>query len=140
MSANDYNKLFPGQSYPKRTAAAAAELVARGLKANVATLDYLVNKGVVQQRDAFLDAATGDAEEVLPVRFREPAVAFGDVGRDGKGRPVQLVGQEEVAARELLRQAGDLIGEVDGFLVNLQILEHERHGHSHKKRREQESS
>jgi hypothetical protein len=49
MSANDYNKLFPGHSYPKRTAAAAAELVARGLKANVATLDYLVNKGVVQE-------------------------------------------------------------------------------------------
>lgn len=49
MSASDYCKLFPGQSYPKRTAAAAAELVARGLKANVATLDYLVNKGVVQE-------------------------------------------------------------------------------------------
>jgi len=49
MSGSDYRKLFPGQSYPKRTAAAAAELVARGLKANVATLDYLVNKGVVQR-------------------------------------------------------------------------------------------
>ncbi|MBI1338073.1 MAG: hypothetical protein GC164_14090 [Phycisphaera sp.] len=49
MSMADYRKLFPHQvSYPKRTSQAATELVTRGLKASVATLDYLVNKGEVR--------------------------------------------------------------------------------------------
>lgn len=48
LSSKDYRRLFPGQHYPKRTEAAASELVARGLKATASTLDYLVSKGVVQ--------------------------------------------------------------------------------------------
>jgi len=47
LSRHDYEELFSRQSYPKRTTAAAAELVTRGLKAGPATLDYLVSKGVV---------------------------------------------------------------------------------------------
>jgi len=42
LSRNDYETLFRAQSYPKRTTAAAGELVTRGLKASVVTLDYLV--------------------------------------------------------------------------------------------------
>lgn len=33
-----------------------------------------------------------------------------------------------IAARELLRQGGDLVGEIDGFLIDLQLLEHESRG------------
>lgn len=47
MNRSDYEELFGPDKYPKPTAAAACELVTRGLKANVGTLDYLVRKGVV---------------------------------------------------------------------------------------------
>ncbi len=47
LTRSDYEELFAGQSYPKRTAAAKAELVTRGLRATVAALDYLVAKGDV---------------------------------------------------------------------------------------------
>jgi hypothetical protein len=76
-----------------------------------------------------------DREKVLSVRFGESAVAFGEIRRDRHRRAIQLVDEEVVVPRKLLRQAGDLIGEVDGFLVNLQVLEHERHA----KRPEEES-
>jgi len=36
-------------------------------------------------------------------------------------------GQEEVASREALSQCCDPVGQIDGFLVDLKILEHERH-------------
>ena len=44
-----------------------------------------------------MHAAARDAEEVTPVGLREAAVAFGDVGRDGKGRTVQLVDEKNRA-------------------------------------------
>lgn len=47
LSRSDYEALFGPHQYPTRTAAAASELVTRGLKANGATLDYLVAKGLI---------------------------------------------------------------------------------------------
>lgn len=47
LSRSEFEELFGPQSYPKRTAAAASELVSRGLKANATTLDYLAKTGVV---------------------------------------------------------------------------------------------
>jgi len=54
LSRHDYEELYGPDEYPKRTAAAASELVTRGLKANVNTLDHLASKGVVAvpQNDA----------------------------------------------------------------------------------------
>jgi hypothetical protein len=51
-------------------------------------------------RDAFPDAAAGDSKEVAAVRFSGAAVALGHAGGYRKGGAVQLVGQEEIAARE----------------------------------------
>ena len=84
--------------------------------------------GQLKQRNALLHAAAGDAEEVLPVGLGEAAVAFGDVGGDGQGGPVELVGQEEVTSREALGQRADGVGESDGLLVDLELLEGEGHG------------
>ena len=39
--------------------------------------------GDFKQRHAFLDRAAGDGEEILSIGFGEPAVAFGQIGRDG---------------------------------------------------------
>src|SRR5690606_28079149 len=47
LNRSDFEDLYGPQSYPKRTRAAAAELVTRGLKANAGTLDHLASKGVV---------------------------------------------------------------------------------------------
>ncbi len=71
-----------------------------------------------QQRDAFLDGAAGDAEEVFAVGFREATVSLGDVGGDGQGCAVELVGEETVTAGEVLGFRADLVCEIDGFLVN----------------------
>lgn len=40
-------------------------------------VDQIASFGQLQKRDAFLNRAAGDAEEVFAVGFREPAVALG---------------------------------------------------------------
>jgi len=40
--------------------------------------------GEFQEWDAFMDRTSGDGEEVLAIGFGEVAVAFGDVGRNGR--------------------------------------------------------
>jgi hypothetical protein len=51
-----------------------------------------------------LDASASDAEEVLSVRFREPAIAFGDVGRYRQSGAIELVGEEEALRLATLAQ------------------------------------
>jgi hypothetical protein len=71
------------------------------------------SQGQFQQRHAFLDRTAGDAEEVLPVGFGEPAVAFRNVRGNRQRRPVELVDQKAVTARELLSLLTDRIREID---------------------------
>ncbi len=84
--------------------------------------------GQFQERHAFLDRAAGDAEEVSAVGFGEATGASGDVGGDREGGAVELIDGEAIAARESLGAGEDLVGEVDGFLLNDEFLEAERHG------------
>ena len=67
---------------------------------------------ISQQRHAFLDRTAGDAEEVFAVGFCEATVAFGDVGRNGQGCAVELVGKESVTAGEVLGSRADLVCEI----------------------------
>ena len=80
-----------------------------------------------QQRNTLLGAAAGNDEEVLAVVLGEPTVPLRDVGRNGQRCPVQLICEEVVSPWESLRQIRDLVDEVDGFLVDVKVLEHERH-------------
>ena len=80
-----------------------------------------------QQWYALLHAAASDAEKVLSVWFRESAVAFSNVGGSGQGCTVELISQEEVAAREALGQRADGIREGDSLLIDLELLECEGH-------------
>jgi hypothetical protein len=50
--------------------------------------DSTAAPGEFHQRNALLNGAAGDSEEVLAVGLGEAAVAFGDVGRDRKGRSI----------------------------------------------------
>ena len=84
-------------------------------------------EGEFEEGNAFLDRAAGDAEEVFSVGFREAAVAFGDVGGDGEGGAVELVGEEAVAAGEGFGSGADLVCEIDGSLVDDEFLEGESH-------------
>jgi hypothetical protein len=81
-----------------------------------------------EQRNALLDASPRNPKEVLPVGLGESAIPFGDIGSNGQGRAVELVSEEEVAARKLLRQRADRICESDGFLVDEKFLKGEGHG------------
>jgi hypothetical protein len=81
----------------------------------------------IQKRDAFLGRSAGDNEKIGAVAIGEAAIAFGKIGGDGKGRAVQLVGEEIVAARKCLGSRRDPVGQVHGFLVDLKIFEHEGH-------------
>jgi len=84
--------------------------------------------GKFQQRDAFLERAAGDREEVAAVGFGKAAVALGEVGADREGCAVELVSEEAKAAIEAGSELADLVGEVEGFLIDEEILELERHG------------
>jgi len=61
---------------------------------------------------------------------RRKSAEFRLVGGDGQGGAVELVGQEEVAARNALGQRADGVGEGDGLLVDHQPFESEGHGES----------
>lgn len=74
--------------------------------------------GEFQQRDAFLERAAGDGEEVAAVGLREATVAFGKVGTDGERRPIELVGKKAEAAVEAGSELADFVGKVEGFLVD----------------------
>lgn len=65
-------------------------------------------------------------ESVPHSRICEAAVAFGDIRGDGQSGTVELVAEKEVAARELLGQRSGLVGEIDGFLIDGELLEKER--------------
>jgi hypothetical protein len=56
-----------------------------------------------------------------------PSIAFGNIGGDGNGRAVQLVGQKAVATGELFGNAANAVGVGNGFLINDKFYKHERH-------------
>jgi hypothetical protein len=76
-----------------------------------------------QQRDTFLDAAAGDAEEVPAVGLRESPVALGNVCGDREGGAVELIGEEEVAARKAAGQRAYGVREVERLLVDKELFE-----------------
>ena len=84
--------------------------------------------GEFQQRDAFLERAAGDGEEVPAVGLGKATVPLGKVGADGEGGSVELVGKKAEAAIEAGSELADVVGEVEGFLIDEEILELERHG------------
>jgi len=84
--------------------------------------------GEFQQRDAFLERVAGDGEEVAAVGFGKATVPLGKVGADGEGGAVELVGEKAEAAIEAGSELADVVGEVEGFLIDEEILELERHG------------
>ncbi len=50
------------------------------------------------------------------VRLGEPTVPFGQIRRDGKSGPVQLVDQEIVPARETFRESSAVVCQIDCLL------------------------
>jgi hypothetical protein len=54
-------------------------------------------------------------------------LAIMNVGGDGKGCSVQLIGQEIISAREGLRELADSVGEIDRLLVDDEFLKEEGH-------------
>jgi hypothetical protein len=60
-------------------------------------------------------------------KLRETAIAFGDVGGDGEGRAVELVGEEVLTAWEVLGEGADGVREVYGLLVDLEFFKGEGH-------------
>ena len=63
----------------------------------------------------------------LRAETSEAAVAFGDVGGDGRGGAVELVSEEAVAAGEVFGSQADLVCEIDGLLVDDELFEREGH-------------
>ena len=90
-------------------------------------LDKLLSSSKLEQWNAFLGRCAGNDEEIAPIGFGITAVSLGKIGCNGQGCPVQLIGKEIISARKGFGQAYNLLGEVDGFLVDVQIFKHERH-------------
>jgi hypothetical protein len=91
-------------------------------------VEQAATAGDFEQGNALLDRAARDREEVFAVGRGEAAVALGEIGGDRESGAVELVGEEVEAAREGLSQGGDVVGEGDGALVDVELLEHEGHG------------
>jgi hypothetical protein len=68
--------------------------------------------------------------EIPSIGLGNSPVPLGQIGSDGERGTVQLIGQKVIAARECLGSCGDLVGKVNGLLVDLKILEHEWHRRS----------
>ncbi len=71
--------------------------------------------------------ATRNPEEVLPIRFGESPVAFGDVRGDGERGTIQLIDEKTVAPWKLFGVLAYGVGEVDRLLGDKQLLEGECH-------------
>jgi hypothetical protein len=84
--------------------------------------------GEFQQRDAFLERAAGDGEEVAAVGFGKATVPLGKVGADREGCAVELVGKKADAAIKVGGQLEDFVGEAEGLSVDEEVLELKRHG------------
>ena len=76
---------------------------------------------------AFLNRAAGDNEEVLAVGFGKTTVALGDVSRDGQSNAVEFVNEKAISAGKLLGGRTNIVGKVQGLLVNEELLELESH-------------
>lgn len=83
-----------------------------------------------EQRHTFLGRAAGNSKKVASIGLRETPIALSDVGGNGKGRPAELIDKKCVAAWKGLGMRADLIGELNGFLVDGEFLERECHGRS----------
>ena len=59
------------------------------------------------------------------IGLSEAAVSLGEVCGDRDGGAIQLVDEKAVAAREAFGECSNFNGEVDGLLVDLELLEHE---------------
>ncbi len=86
----------------------------------------------LDESDALVCGASGDAEELPAVARSEPSVAFGDVRGDRDGGTGQLMGQNAVSAWEVRRPAGEIVGEIQCAAVDDEMLEEERHDSSRK--------
>jgi hypothetical protein len=87
----------------------------------------------LQQRYTFLGRSARNYEEVAAVGLGETPVAFGQIRGDGQGGPIQLIYEEVVTARKPLSECRDTVCQIDGLLVDLQVLEHEGHGATSRK-------
>jgi len=128
--------------FPMNLAGASSHLRSRGYDCRPEMLEVLIRNKVVAPAgsEAWSQAdveAAGDAEELAPVGLGEPAISLGQFRRDRKSPLVERVGEEGVAARGPFGQGGDSVSQVNGLLVDLEILEHE--GHSPPRRLEQEN-
>jgi hypothetical protein len=74
----------------------------------------------VDDRSALRRAAAGDAIETGLVRGRETAGAFGDVERDRRARPIELVAKAGRAA--LRKKAGGDSLELEGETITVELL------------------
>ena len=59
--------------------------------------------------------------------FRESPVAFGKIGGDRERSAIELIGEVTVSPGKTLGQRCRLIGKVNRPLVDLELLEKERH-------------
>jgi hypothetical protein len=90
-------------------------------------LDRRLARRQFQKRHAFLHGVTRDSKEIAPVGPCKAAVAFGDVGRNGKSGAAQVIAEKEKPPRLITRDCEDSVGERDCLLVDLQFFECESH-------------
>jgi hypothetical protein len=70
-----------------------------------------------------LSGQTGDRQEAAAVGFGKVSISLGEFGTDGERGSVELVGEQAEAAIEAGSELADFVGEVEGFLIDEQVLE-----------------
>ncbi len=107
----------------------ASDFFELGLEACMASIRHqLASPSKLKKGHTFLRKAPSDPEEISSVACGEAAVAFGEVSGNRQRGAIELIDREPITAREGLGKGADRFGEIDGFLVDEEFLEHEGQG------------
>ena len=83
------------------------------------TIDRPPSPSHLKQRYAFWGRSFGNREEAPTIGFRETSISFGQVCGYGECRPVQLIDEEVITAREFLGQPSHLVCQIDSLVLDL---------------------
>jgi len=81
-----------------------------------------------KEGQALVRGCAGDDEEVPSVFAPIPAIALCNISCDGDRSAVELICEVVFASREGLRQGGNAVCEIHGFMIDSEVLHEEGHG------------
>lgn len=74
-----------------------------------------------------MNRSASDIKKIIPVILVVAAISFSNVQRNGCCSPVKLIAEIVTAAGESFGNLANFLGKTDGFLIDDEFFEDERH-------------